>query len=174
MRIRRAFLAVGIILLAAGAPPAVGALIAVDDPTFGPGSFTRDTDTALEWLDLRFTAGKSYGEVTQALAVGEPFYGLSLASVSDVETFFIHAGATIGTVHGVGPGDQAYDSVAQLLDLVGALSSGFDSRTSFALTSSQAGSLGLRVRRRDRNPGRAGCAAFRNRPIQARLNLSER
>lgn len=33
------------------------ALIAVDDPTYGIGSITRDTDTNLEWLDLTFTDG---------------------------------------------------------------------------------------------------------------------
>jgi hypothetical protein len=123
-----------------------GALIAVDDPDFGPASFTRDTKTSLEWLDLRFTAGKSFREVTEALAIGEQFYGLSLASIEDVDAFFVHGGATIGTAHGAVPGDPAYDAVSQLIDLVGALSVGSDSRSSLALTSSQRGAAGLRAR----------------------------
>ena len=67
-------------------------LIPVDDAVFGIGSITRDTGTGLDWLDLPFTGGRSFNDISTRFGVGGEFEGFHHASSADVIRFFINAG----------------------------------------------------------------------------------
>ncbi len=69
---------VGMGLLGA-AVPARAALIPLSDPTFGPNSVLLDTNTNLEWLNLRPTFGLSAFQVFDQTQPGGRFAGFRLA-----------------------------------------------------------------------------------------------
>jgi hypothetical protein len=73
----------------------VAALIAVDDPIFGPASVTADTATGLEWLDLTQTTNLSHLQMTALLANDVGFEGWRYAASSEVESLFTDAGIAL-------------------------------------------------------------------------------
>jgi hypothetical protein len=73
----------------------VAALIAVDDPVFGPASVTADTTTGLEWLDLTQTTNLSHLQMTALLASDVRFEGWRYAASSEVESLFTDAGISL-------------------------------------------------------------------------------
>ena len=77
--------------------PARATLIQANDGAFGAGddgfNLTQDTDTGLEWLDLTLTTDLSYNAVAGG-AGGFLAAGFSIATGSQVDTFFTNSGAT--------------------------------------------------------------------------------
>jgi len=71
---------------------ALAAVVSLDDPRFGPGAITLDTDTRLEWLDVSVTEGMSLDAVVAQLGIGGAFEGFSVARTSDFRTLIGHAG----------------------------------------------------------------------------------
>jgi hypothetical protein len=69
-----------------------GSVISADDPKFGPASFTIDTATGLEWLDLSQTFDKSINSIIAASGVGGTYNGLRFATKDEVVTFYSDAG----------------------------------------------------------------------------------
>ena len=81
------------VCLTEGAALCLAALLAssaADATLINEGNYTLDTDTGLEWLNLSFTAGRSYDTVAPDAAA----YGWRVATVLD----FLHLGhAYLGT-----------------------------------------------------------------------------
>ena len=78
--------------LAVSSPPSEAALIELDS-SFGAKSITRDTDTGLEWLDLRYT-WNNVSEMNARLAPSGDLFGWRRATMDEVVTFWQHAGIT--------------------------------------------------------------------------------
>lgn len=100
---REARLALGTALalgLSVGSPSGKAALIELDS-AFGANSITRDMDTGLEWLDLRYTHG-FIDEVNARLAPGGDLFGWRRATTEEVVTFWLNAGIPVTNV-GEGP-----------------------------------------------------------------------
>jgi hypothetical protein len=60
------------------------------------GTFTTDTTTGLDWLDLTQTVNMSFLDVSAQLAPGGMFAGWRYATVAEVEAFWADAGITGG------------------------------------------------------------------------------
>ncbi|NOX09698.1 MAG: VPLPA-CTERM sorting domain-containing protein [Gammaproteobacteria bacterium] len=58
------------------------------------GTYTSDTVSGLDWLDLTATTGLSYNYVSSQLGSGGLFDGWSYAGVMRIETLIQHAGGT--------------------------------------------------------------------------------
>ncbi len=58
------------------------------DPNFGIDSITIDTDTGLAWLDMDFTAGRSYVDVASELGAGGDFEGYRHATHAELFDLF--------------------------------------------------------------------------------------
>lgn len=61
------------------------------------GVTTRDTDTNLDWLDLTQSINRSYNDVAGQFGVGGDYAGWRHASVAEVTTLFLNAGAASTT-----------------------------------------------------------------------------
>jgi hypothetical protein len=84
-------------------PPAQGPLLSVDHAVYGRGALTRDTTSGLDWLDLTFSASRSYSEVVRALANRE-YGGFRYATEAEVRQLWATAGIQLGdTPANVGP-----------------------------------------------------------------------
>ena len=68
------------------------ALVSTNDASFGPNSFTRDTATGLEWLDVNFTDGMSFQNVSAQLGAGGTFAGLRHATAAELNQLTLNAG----------------------------------------------------------------------------------
>ena len=82
------------------------ALISIDDPMFGVGSLTRDTETGIDWLDPTFTTdnpgvvnatGRLTADILANLGVGGDFEGFRLATAVEFAEFLTNAGITYST-----------------------------------------------------------------------------
>ncbi|MGI9427538.1 MAG: hypothetical protein ACR2NM_02690 [Bythopirellula sp.] len=67
------------------------ALVSVNDNTFGANSFTRDTATGLEWLDINHSDGQSFQSVSSQLGAGGTFAGLRHATAAELNQFVLNA-----------------------------------------------------------------------------------
>lgn len=67
-------------------------LISVNDAAFGDDSVTFDTDTDLEWLDVKETMGLSYNNVYGELGAGGQFEGWRYATSLEVTSLWNAAG----------------------------------------------------------------------------------
>jgi len=63
-------------------------LITIDDPRFGPNSLVLDTNTGLEWLNLRFSQGLSARQVLAQTGPGGTFGGFQYADREQFVTLF--------------------------------------------------------------------------------------
>ncbi len=92
--------------------------LSLSDLTFGAGSFTQDTQTGLQWLDLSLTLNKSMNDVKADSGTGGRYSGLRYASEGEVRNLFTNAGITpvVGTTINDKP---RYDAGRALLDLMG-------------------------------------------------------
>lgn len=72
--------------------PLQASIVSADDPVFGIGSITRDTDTGLEWLDLHHSSGRTLADVVLQFGQGGDFEGFRYASLLEVDTLFQHFG----------------------------------------------------------------------------------
>jgi hypothetical protein len=70
---------------------ATAELQSIDDPIYGVGSITHDTETGLEWLDLTFTLNMTRSEVTDELGPEGNFAGFRRASKDEVVDLLIRA-----------------------------------------------------------------------------------
>lgn len=95
------------------------------------GTFTTDTETGIEWLDLTATAGLNYEEVSAQLGTGGAYEGWHYATLSQVEQFIGHAGG-VGPYDGYSSGFNAV--VPQLQSLWGISRLWPDHAQSWALT----------------------------------------
>lgn len=75
-----------------------GSVISADDPKFGFGSFTIDTATGLEWLDLSQTFDKSINSIIADSGVGGTYAGLRFATKDEVVRLYSDAGLNIVTI----------------------------------------------------------------------------
>ena len=66
-----------------------------DDPVFGVGSITYDTETGYEWLDLTESLNMSFNDVSAQLGPGGQFYGFRYATAEEVGDLFLAAGIPI-------------------------------------------------------------------------------
>lgn len=84
-------------LLFVAPSPGQGALLALDDPVFGPGAITLDTATGLQWLDLTLTTNRSFNDIvgvdgSNELAAGGDYAGFRHATLAEIAIFFTDAG----------------------------------------------------------------------------------
>jgi hypothetical protein len=82
--------------LVIGGGAARATLITVDDPTFGPNSLVLDTNTDLEWLNLRFSLGLSGRQVLAQTGPAGRFAGFQYATRDQFVTLFTEV---FGTSH---------------------------------------------------------------------------
>ncbi len=126
------------LLITANFPNQAGAdLVSASDPVFGAGSLTIDTDTNLAWLDLTFTDGKSFDDVSSQFGAGGDFEGFRYATENEVLTFFEHAG--IPNVPGTS--SENFDPISALYTLVGTT----DTDLALGLTATPANVAGNQV-----------------------------
>ena len=80
---------VGITTLLWGQPIGAGGTLEIrTDPSFGPNSTIFDTATGLTWLNLEYTDGLSYNEVTGEMSPGGTFARFTYATSAQVATLF--------------------------------------------------------------------------------------
>ncbi|GFO53512.1 hypothetical protein GMSM_05190 [Geomonas sp. Red276] len=89
---KKHLLFIALFLVVLTVSPARATLISADDVIFGAGSFTVDTSTGLEWLDLSQTFGQSMDSILAASGVGERYQGLRYATADELRTFYTDAG----------------------------------------------------------------------------------
>ena len=95
--------------------PASASLIAADDPVFGAGSVTTDTDSGLSWLDLTVSLDRSFDDVSVQFDQGGDFEGFRYASIDEIAGLWTHAG-----IPGLGLFSEAnLAPIAGLMALIG-------------------------------------------------------
>lgn len=105
-------LGIGIFLIAMNVRSAEAVLLSVNDTVFGVDSITRDTDTGLEWLDIRFSDFRSYEDLvgldgTNEFNMNGNFIGFRHASAVEVEEFWRNAGiVSFNRAGGATPGNS--------------------------------------------------------------------
>jgi hypothetical protein len=112
---------------------ATAAVISVDDiGGFGPDTLTRDTDQGLDFLDVEFSLGRSFNDVSAEFGVGGDFEGFRYASLEEV----INLANNFGVTPAFTPGDAAYidTDISGLVDMLGETNSGMFSRQLIGMT----------------------------------------
>ena len=99
--------------------PAQAVLVSVDDAVFGAGSFTRDTASGLEWLDISGTTRRTYAYVESQLGPGGEFAGLRHATTGEISDLFVHGIPVLNSFTGA---DANVAPALALLALTGAAS----------------------------------------------------
>jgi hypothetical protein len=95
MRVPNRFLVTLAWLGVVASAPAPAALVSIDDLVFGAGSFTRDTESGLEWLDVSGTTLRTYAYVESQFGPGGEFAGLRRATAGEITALFVHAGIPV-------------------------------------------------------------------------------
>jgi Thrombospondin type 3 repeat len=72
--------------------PLITSLIAIDWKNPGDAALIRDSESGLDWLDLRQTHQRSYDDVSSRFGIGQEFEGFRLATEPEVLEFFQNAG----------------------------------------------------------------------------------
>ena len=106
-----------VIVVLATTTKASATLISLNDPKFGNGSFTVDTVTGLQWLDLSLTLNQSMNYIKANSGTGDTYNGLRYATQGELETFIADAG--ISPVIGASIDKTRYDAVKNLLEYIG-------------------------------------------------------
>lgn len=100
-------------------PTTVRAIIyEADDPVFGVGALTRDTDQGLDFLDVTLSTNQSYNDVSGQFGVGGDYEGFRYATEDEVIALvnnwgFNPSAVAGGSVYGA-PGDQLSGLVSLL------------------------------------------------------------
>ncbi len=90
------------------------ALISSDDINFGAGAITVDTTNGMEWLDLTFSKGFSYNELSTEIMSGGLFSGFRIATFEEIQLLFTEADLpTIGSL------TTDFAAVDALINLIG-------------------------------------------------------
>ena len=101
------------------------------------GSFTRDTATGLDWLDLTETRDRSHVDISQSLLPGGEFEGWRFASVNEAQTLWMNFGIPSGTTASIDVTDTAnYNFFLTAVALLGDIHA-------LATNGSQNGAVGL-------------------------------
>lgn len=111
--------------------PAQAALISTNDSSFGADSITLDTSNNLEWLDLTFSTGYSFDDLSTEFLSGGLFDGFRLATIEEVQTLFDSA-----SLPAIGSTTDDFTAVDALISLVGATSNQDGYLQSLGLTGS--------------------------------------
>lgn len=111
--------------------PAQASLISADDIYFGTDAITYDTDSNLKWLDLTYSKGYSYNELSAETVSGGLFYGFHIATIDEVQTLFDSA-----LLPSIGTGTTDFAAVNALIDLIGFTSIQDSYLQAFGITSS--------------------------------------
>jgi hypothetical protein len=106
------------------------------------GTYTRDSATGLDWLDLTATQNRSFNDVSSGFGLAGEFAGWRYASVGEVRAFWINAGL-VGGISEVCTGTPGCfsaiyptDAVENLVGLLGeTLSASYTFRGVVGLTS---------------------------------------
>jgi len=108
------FILIGLALLGLSVSSVNAAIVDIVDN----GGYTTDTLSGLDWLDATSSTLRSHADVAGEFGVGGDFEGWRHATIAEVETFFVNAGAATPFT----PGDQGLDNpwVDNLVDLWGA------------------------------------------------------
>lgn len=98
---------------------AEAAVLEADDAIFGVGALTRDTDQALDFLDLTLSTARSFDDVSGELGAGGDFDGFHHATEAEVIDLinnfgFIPAAAANAITTGTTGGDQLSGLVSLL------------------------------------------------------------
>lgn len=100
---------------------ASAAVISVDDGVFGVDSITLDTDQGLEFLDVTFSADRSFDDVSSHLGAGGNFEGFRYATEDEVILLVNNFGFSPSAVAGGQVlGNTGNDQLSGLVDLLGA------------------------------------------------------
>jgi hypothetical protein len=102
-----------IIVVLSSITKASATLMSVDDSNFGAGSFTIDTSSGLEWLDLSVTLNQSMDSIIANSGIGGRYNGLRYATSQEVAALYSNAGISIGGSIG------NYLAIYNLLGLIG-------------------------------------------------------
>ncbi len=110
-------------------------LLSLNDTEFGAGSFTLDTVTGLQWLDLTQTLNMSMNDVKANMGAGNTYSGLRYATANEVIALYADAGLNVVTQNnGSSPSPyspyidvsnvastkmESYLAAKNLLDLIG-------------------------------------------------------
>jgi hypothetical protein len=70
----------------------IAELQSVDDPDYGEGAITYDTETGLEWLDFTFTKGMVYEEVSYDFGPGGYLEGFRRPTIAEIIDLLAQAG----------------------------------------------------------------------------------
>jgi len=70
----------------------IAELQSVDDPDYGEGAITYDTETGLEWLDFTFTKGMAYEEVSYEFGPGGYLEGFRRPTIAEINDLLAQAG----------------------------------------------------------------------------------
>lgn len=92
------------------------ALVSGDHPLFGEDSVTFDTSTGLTWLDIPFSADRSYNDISSEFGPGGDFEGFRYATSGEVISLWLNAG--IPVIPGNDPSNVV--PISGLIDLIGA------------------------------------------------------
>jgi hypothetical protein len=109
-------LAIGTLLCATWQVSAEAALISLDNPTFGVGAITRDTNAGLDWLDVPLSQGRSFTDVAAQFGSGGDFEGFRHATLAELRSLVVDAG--IPDINVIVTGD--FTPFTTLIGLVGA------------------------------------------------------
>ncbi|MCP4004353.1 MAG: hypothetical protein GY725_09170 [bacterium] len=81
------FMMTCLVLMAGLLPlPAFAVLETATDINFGANSLTRDTATGLDWLDVPYSTGRAYTDISGKFGAGQEFEGYRFATISEVIT----------------------------------------------------------------------------------------
>lgn len=132
---------------------ASAAIISVDDPDFGTGALTRDTDQGLDFLDLTKSTNRSYNDVSAHFGASGDFEGFRYATTAEVIALINNYGFLPAAVAGdpiIRFEGTAGDQLSGLANLLGVTYSISSFRLSDGLVFTPAGANAHRVYISDR------------------------
>ena len=108
-------------------------VISVDDVGgFGADALTRDTEQGLDFLDLMFSAGRSYNDISTQFAPGGDFAGFRYATLDEVIALVNQFG--VSPAVSAGTGTNIASDLAGLVDMLGATNMGTYNRSATGIT----------------------------------------
>lgn len=113
---------------------ATAIIISEDDAGgFGIDALTRDTDQGLDFLDVTFSSGRSFNDVSGEFGIGGDYEGFRYATLDEVIELANNFGVNPAFV--AGNANDINTDIAGLVDLLGATNTGMFNRATVAMTS---------------------------------------
>ena len=95
-------------------------VVEADDPVFGSGALTRDTDQGLDFLDITFSIGRSFDDVSDEFGPEGDFAGFRYALQSEMISLVNNFGfSPVVTAGRLVTGNTRSDQLSGLVDLLG-------------------------------------------------------